>query len=213
VTTSRILRHCLIGGAGLAAAALLFVVLGAGAVEFKISLSTAYVSLALLAVTFALGPIYYLTTRRSPASTYLRRDISIWGGAFAIIHVVFGLQVHFAGRMWPYFIFENWRDRSIPVRYDLMGIANYSGAIAALIVLVLLAISNDLSIRKLGLERWRDIQRWGRVFALLTLAHSLVYEVLEKRAAPWVVAVWLIVVAVAGLYVVRAYGQTRAKQA
>lgn len=210
MTASRLARHGLIGGGSLAATVVLYVALGKETAEFKLSLATAYVALALLAVTFALGSIYYLTTRRTPASTYLRRDVSIWGGVFAIAHVVAGLQVHFKERMWAYFVFENWRDRWMPVRYDAFGIANYAGAVAAIVVLVLLAISNDISIRRLGLERWRGIQRWGRVFAVLTLVHTLIYQVLEKRAAPLVIPVWTTVAIVIALYLLRAYVRRRA---
>jgi sulfoxide reductase heme-binding subunit YedZ len=210
MTASRARRHGLIGCAAVAAFALLYAILNDGRVEFGISLSTGYVALALLAVTFALGPIYYLTTRRAPASTYLRRDVAIWGGLFSIAHVVFGLQVHLKGKMWAYFLFEDCGGCRIPIRYDAFGIANYTGAAAALIVLVLLAISNDLSIRKLGLERWSAIQHWGRACAVLTVIHSLIYEVLEKRTVPALIGVWSTVAVVAVLFAWRWFERRRA---
>jgi sulfoxide reductase heme-binding subunit YedZ len=193
--------------------AALYAVFNDGSVEFGISLSTAYVSLALLAVTFALGPVYYLTSRRSPASTYLRRDVAIWGGVFAIVHVVFGLQVHLKGRMWAYFLFEDCSPCRIPVRYDAFGIANYTGAAAAIIVLVLLVISNDVSIRKLGQERWSAIQKWGRACAVLTVIHTFIYEVLEKRPVLALVGVWSVIGAVAALLAWRWFARRSARGA
>lgn len=204
MTQSRSLRNVLIGLATVVAAGLVYVGFGGRGFTLQATLATGYVSFALLVVTFSLGPYYYLTARRSPASTYLRRDVSVWASIYAAIHVVVGLQAHLKGRMWAYFIFENWRSRTIPFRYDLFGAANYTGAASALIMAVLLAISNDASMRRLGIDRWRNIQRWGRPCALLLLAHTAAYQLIEHRTAPVVVPVWALAVGVLALYWQRA---------
>ena len=43
----------------------------------------------------------------------------------------------------------------------MFGLSNETGLIAALILLVLLATSNDASLRNLGLARWKSWQRWN----------------------------------------------------
>lgn len=200
---SRSQRNVLIGLLSLFAAGLIYVGFGGRGFDLQMTLATGYVSFALLAITFSLGPYYYLTARRSPASTYLRRDVSVWASIYAGVHVVVGLQAHLKGRMWAYFIYENWRTRMVPIRHDLFGAANYTGAAATLIMAVLLAISNDASLRRLGIERWRGIQQWGRPFALLMLAHTAAYQLIEHRSAPVVIPVWGISAAVLALYVLR----------
>ena len=51
-------------------------------------------------------------------------------------------------------------DARIPVRYDLFGFANWSGLAATALLVLLLLISNDVSLRTLGSRRWKAWQRW-----------------------------------------------------
>lgn len=104
-----------------------------------------------------------------------------------------GLTVHLRGRMWMYF-FENLHP--VRVQKSWFGFANYLGTAAAVIFMLLLVISNDLSLRKLGTVRWKSIQRWSYVAAGLTIIHGLAYQFVEKREVGWV-AVLLGVTAVA----------------
>ena len=69
-------------------------------------MSSAYVGMILIAVTLILGPLNILRGRANPVSSYLRRDIGIWAGLVSIAHVVFGLQRHFNGKFWRYFLGE-----------------------------------------------------------------------------------------------------------
>lgn len=67
------------------------------------------------------------------------------------------------------------------------GFANYAGLVAALLFLMLLLLSNDVSLRRLGLARWKALQRWTYAAAALTIAHGVAYQFIEKRKLPWVV--------------------------
>jgi methionine sulfoxide reductase heme-binding subunit len=51
---------------------------------------------------------------------------------------------------------------------------------------MLLAISNDLSLRTLKTRRWKSLQRWAYVAFVLTAAHGIAYQSIEKRRVPWV---------------------------
>ncbi len=192
----RFARHVLLGVTSSVAAWLIHESLASGSAAFKFSMATAYVAAALLGATFALGPIYYLRLRRAPVSTYLRRDISIWAGLFALVHVAFGLQVHFAGRMWAYFIDPSPEAGAVPIRYDAFGLTNYLGAAAAVIIAILLAVSNDASMRRLGMDRWKSLQRTAYLGGAIIVAHSVIFQLLEKRDARFVVAFATVVAAV-----------------
>ena len=146
---------------------------------WKFSISTAYVSLVLLAMTLLLGPFNILTGRRNTTSIDLRRDIGIWAGIVGILHVIVGLQVHFRGRMWLLFMPEKWT--FLPVRLDAFGFANHTGLLATLILLLLLFLSNDMSMRKFGGPKWKNLQRWNYACIGLTALHGVLYQILENR--------------------------------
>jgi methionine sulfoxide reductase heme-binding subunit len=172
--------------------------LGEGGPMFRASMATAYVGLGLLTLTLILGPLNVLRARPNPVSTDRRRDLGIWAGLVAAVHVVVGLQVHAVGEPWLYFLwpFAEWR--WWPFRYDIPGVANYTGLGATLILLLLLALSNDRSLGRLGAARWKAWQRLNYVAFGLVIVHGLTYQWIEGRPIPWV---WVLggTLAVAGV--------------
>ena len=152
---------------------------------YRLSMATGYVSVVLIAWAMSIGPSRLRRGRPAAASTDLRRDVGIWGAIFGLAHVVTGLQVHFAGAFWKYFAYPN-GDHWIPLRHDLFGFANWTGLAAALLLVLLLAISNDASLRKLGTQRWKSWQRWTYWVAVLTVAHALGYQITAKQHGVWI---------------------------
>ncbi len=69
------------------------------------------------------------------------------------------------------------------------GLANYIGAIADLILCMLIAISSNAMLRGLGPARWKGLQRWTYVAAAMTVAHALLYQFVEGRTFPFVAIV------------------------
>jgi sulfoxide reductase heme-binding subunit YedZ len=146
----------------------------------QLSIGTAYPALFLTAAAMLLGPFNVLWKKPNPVSFDLRRDLGIWAGITALLHTLVGLNVHLRGRMWLYFVDEHHR-----LRRDAFGFGNYTGAIAAVVFLLLLALSNDLSLRKLGAERWKFLQQWAYAGVALTAAHGIAYQHVEKRISPF----------------------------
>jgi sulfoxide reductase heme-binding subunit YedZ len=161
----------------------------------NISISTAYTGLALLAATLAISPLQKILNRPNPVSTDFRRDLGFWAAVVSLAHVVFGLQVHMRGRMWLLFLDKG---MDFPyLRFDLFGAANYSGLIAAFILAMLFAISNDRALNALGWKKWRRLQRWNYALFILVILHGVLYQVIEKRVPPYTyifAAIGLIVV-------------------
>ena len=172
-------RHLLLGVSSVVATIGLFFVVP-GSTLGRVSLATAYVGLALLAWTLFTGPFNILRRRPNPVSTDLRRDVGIWAGILSIVHVVVGLQVHQGGNIWKYFFFSP-QPHVRDVRYDPFGLANYTGLVATLVVLLLLGLSNDVSLRRFGRYRWKALQRLNYAVFALVVAHGAVYQVIEKR--------------------------------
>jgi sulfoxide reductase heme-binding subunit YedZ len=110
-------------------------------------------------------------------SVDLRRDIGIWTGIVGILHAGVGQCVHLRGRPWLYYVYEKTQEHLLPLRHDIFGFANFTGLFAALILLVLLATSNDASLRKLGLPGWKRLQRWNYACFGLTGLHTFGYSI------------------------------------
>jgi DMSO/TMAO reductase YedYZ heme-binding membrane subunit len=66
---------------------------------------------------------------------------------------------------------------------------------------MLLAISNDLSLRSLGTRRWKSLQRWTYAALVLTAAHGIAYQIVEKRHLPWVLIFTALLIAIAAIQV------------
>lgn len=149
---------------------------------FRLSLSSAYVALALLVVTLTLGAgRVWQRRKRTPVHFDARRDVAIWAGLWSIFHGLIGLLVHYRGRGGALYYFVYPSARGGGLRFDGFGWANYTGVIAVLVVLFLLALSNDFTLRKLGAARWKRWQRGNYVLLGVTLAHTVLYAVLEQR--------------------------------
>ena len=146
-------------------------------------MATAYAALCFLAATLMLGPWNLLRRRTLPASYDLRRDIGILTGSLALVHTGIGLTVHLRGRTWMYFF------RSLhPLRLQAttFGAANYTGLGSALLFAMLLALSNDRSLRALGTPRWKKLQQWTYAAFALTVVHAMLFQCVENRHIPWV---------------------------
>jgi sulfoxide reductase heme-binding subunit YedZ len=153
-------------------------------VLFRLSMATGYTSVVLIGWALLIGPWRVMRGRSAPVSTDLRRDVGIWGGLFGLAHVATGLFVHLGDPL-KYFFFRD-PARHVPVRSDLFGFANWTGLAATLLLLLLLAISNDISLRRLGSRRWKSWQRWTYWAGALVVAHGLAYQWLEKGNNGWV---------------------------
>ena len=177
----RIRRHLALAITATAGTGLLYLALDSDDTIWLISMATAYVALVLLAVTLALGPLNVLRRRPNPVSSDVRRDVGIWAGVFGLAHFGVGLFVHLRGRPWLYFMWESPGAHLLPFRYDIAGLANWTGLAGVFILVVLLVLSNDMSLRRLGSRRWKVLQRFNYLGALLVLVHGVAYQIIERR--------------------------------
>ena len=156
----------------------------------RASFATAYPALVLLCATLLIGPLNLLRHRPNPVSIDLRRDVGIWAGILAILHTAIGQCVHLRGRPWLYYVYgPAEHHHGLAVRHDLFGFANYTGAFATLIVVLLFATSNDYSLRALGTGQWKQLQRWNYAAAALVVLHAFGYQGIEKQHSQFVAAV------------------------
>jgi sulfoxide reductase heme-binding subunit YedZ len=163
----------------------------------RLAFASAYPALVLLCLTLLLGPWKQLVGERLQVSFDLRRDIGIWAGITGIFHTGVGQFVHMAGRFWLYYIYEHWQATLIqPFRHDIFGFSNDTGLFAALILLALLATSNDASLRWLGTPGWKSLQRWNYGCFALTAAHTFGYQMGVGGGRGWFLVTSIAAVAV-----------------
>lgn len=172
----RLLHHILMGIGSVAMTVIFMQFFPKRDLVSQVSIGTAYAALLFTAAALLLGPYQVLWRKPNPVSFDLRRDLGIWAGISALAHTAVGLNVHLRGRMWLYFV-----DARHHLRRDAFGFGNYTGVIAALVFALLLALSNDFSLRKLGAVRWKSLQRWAYASVVLTAAHAIAYQQIEKR--------------------------------
>ncbi|MEX2594117.1 MAG: hypothetical protein WD426_15190 [Anditalea sp.] len=140
-----------------------------------ITYASGYIGIFLLALSLLLGPLNLILNRKNPISTYLRRDMGIFGGILALVHSVIGLFMHFIGKPWLYFVEEV--AQGYAIRFGVFGIANHTGLLGALIIILLLAISNDYSLRKLKAGKWKNLQRFTYLMFVFAILHSIFYRI------------------------------------
>jgi methionine sulfoxide reductase heme-binding subunit len=191
-----------LGGGGVAGG--IFYILPPEYMAFRLSIASAYVGLALLGASLVIGPWNILQGRPNPVSIDLRRDVGIWAGILGLVHTVVGLQVHMRGRMPLYFLFPPDARTFTRLRYDLFGMANYIGAFATVLLLMLLVLSNNAALRLLGVKRWKSLQRCNYTLIVLVLLHALAYQILERRSLLYMLGVF---VATAALGTIRVFGR------
>lgn len=174
----RIARHVVLAGCALATGALFYFLTPPPDVRHRLSMGSAYAALLFFGVSLAVGPWNLLRENFNPVSFDLRRDIGIWAGLLGVFHTVVGLTVHLRGRMWMYFFKQI---HPLRIQNSNFGLANFTGIVATFILLLLLAISNDVSLRRLGRGTWKNLQRTTYGAFVLTAVHGVAYQMIEKR--------------------------------
>lgn len=192
---TRTIRHIGLAAASAALITIIFFTIDSPDNKYLFSMATAYTGLILLAVTLLIGPLNLIKGKQYPVSGYLRRDIGIWAAVVSIIHMVIGLQVHMGGRFLEYF-FHDGTVQFSAVRFDAFGFANHTGLLATILCIVLLLLSNNVSLKKLGVTTWKSIQRYNYLLCLMVFVHGFLYQILEKRHFPYVEILGLILVMV-----------------
>jgi sulfoxide reductase heme-binding subunit YedZ len=137
-----------------------------------------YVGLLFIIFTLLVGPYKLLWQRRNPVNINLRRDIGIWAGLTGAAHVVVGFQVHQRGRILRYFF-----NKDGEFLTNLFGASNVAGLFATLLIILLLLLSNDISLKQLKGPRWKFLQRFNYVLFVLVVAHTFGYQMEINREA------------------------------
>jgi sulfoxide reductase heme-binding subunit YedZ len=160
----------------------------------QMTIATGYVATVLLGLTLLIGPANLLLRRRNPVSSYLRRDLGTWTAIFSVVHVILGLQVHGRGQFSAILNYFVGRDGSVLL--NSFGLGNWTGLAALVIVVGLLALSTDRSLRELKAKRWKNLQRLNYALFALVVLHAFFYGALLRMTSPFTLVLILTVIAV-----------------
>lgn len=161
---------------------------------YMLTLGCGYVSLILIVFSLLIGPYKLLFQRRNPVNLSFRRDVGIWAGITGCIHVIFAI----AGRTRGNILYLFLRPKSQGAGYDLLlspsGISNNIGLIATFVLVMLLVMSNDISLRYFKGKRWKFLQRFNYLLAVLVFIHTVLYEQFSNRERPFIILTILLII-------------------
>jgi sulfoxide reductase heme-binding subunit YedZ len=160
----------------------------------RLTVSTGYVATGLLAFTLLVGPANLMLRRRTPISSYLRRDAGMWTAVFTVVHVIYGSLLHSGGEPAAFLRYFFAADGS-PL-LNSFGLGNWTGLAALVIVAGLLALSSDIALRKLKAGPWKWLQRLNYALFALVVLHALFYGALLRATSPFTLLLGLSVLAV-----------------
>jgi sulfoxide reductase heme-binding subunit YedZ len=195
VRQERLLAHLLLASGTVLGCMLAYVYDRSAIIAEPLSVGLGYVALVYLVAGLLVGPLYLARQRRNPVNLYLRRDIGIWAGITALVHVLLSFQLFAGGQVLLYF-FRQVGDHYLP-QLDLFGLSNDIGLLAAIVIFVLLVLSNDWALRWLKGKRWKRIQQWTYPLAVLAIFHTLGYQLYNERGVQFILALVALTLVVA----------------
>ena len=157
--------------------------------------ASGYIALGLLALTLLIGPANLLLRRRTPVSNYLSRDVGTWAAIFSVVHLVVALE-HANGSGMTASFLQFFVAPNGGLLTNSFGLGNWTGLVALVIVLGLLAISNDFALRKLKAGPWKQLQRLNYALFALVILHAFFYGALLRMTSPFTQLLGLSVIAV-----------------
>jgi sulfoxide reductase heme-binding subunit YedZ len=159
----------------------------------QLTVATGYLAVGLLGLTLLIGPANLLLRRRNPVSSHLRRDVGAWTAIVSVAHVIAGFQTQDGNGIFGFLDFFAVDGRPLTTSF---GLGNWTGLAALVIVVGLLALSTNRSVRELKASRWKNLQRLNYTLFALVLLHAVFYGALSRMTSPFTLVLIVTVIAV-----------------
>ncbi len=157
----------------------------------RVSFLTAYLFMILMMVVLAIGPLRALRTGRAVFNSHLRRDVAIWLAISGMLHVYAGTVQSMTPLYVGTFVQIGPDASAVALRQELFSWGTIAGLAILVFLLLLLALSNDVSIIRIGKRWWKRMHRTTYAVFVLTIAHGVAFQFLEYRAT-WLIALLLL---------------------
>jgi len=165
----------------------------------RLSLLTAWLCVALLVAALGIGPWQARRTGRPVINQLLRRDLGIWAALTGLAHLVVATGIVMQAAYFRAYI-TGPPDNPLPGWAGWIGtLSIVAGYLVGLLFLMLLALSNHWSLARLGPARWKRLQGAAVVALFLTIAHGVIFQVIEGRTGGWLATLVVVSAAILGL--------------
>ncbi len=146
-----------------------------------LSIATAYACLLYMAAALSVGPLKVRQMATPPLNNYLRRDIGIWSGIAGLVHFFVGVDQTMNQAYLARYVDTGAGLVSPELGRQLFTWGTIAGMVVAVLVVLLLSLSNDRVLRRLGPKRWKRWQRSAYWAFGLTVVHGAAFQLLEIR--------------------------------
>jgi len=178
---SRLRLHILLAFVNLSILATVWVVVDPAEALDRLSLVSAYLFLLLISFVLLVGPVRAVRTGRVTINHTLRRDVAIWSALMGLVHLVAGAAESMTPVYLEAFVTHAVNPPSATMREAFFFWSAIVGFIIGLLLLVLLALSNNWSMTLIGQRWWKRLHRLSYIIFALTILHGLGFQVLESR--------------------------------
>lgn len=162
----------------------------------RLSIVSAYLCLILMAGALAYGPVHALRNGRPVGNSPIRRSMGIWSALNGLLHFLLANALAMNYEYLGLYVDNAAEPPSSEIRSALYSWGTISGYVIAVAFILLLALSNDRALRRLGMTWWKRLQRTTYIAFLLTCGHAFAFQVLETRKVEWVYLVLLVLLVV-----------------
>jgi DMSO/TMAO reductase YedYZ heme-binding membrane subunit len=180
---TRATRHFLLAAASTAAPLAAAGAAPAGAALDRMSLMLAWLCLLYFTAVLLVGPAHVLRTGRLVTNHLLRRDLGIWCAVTGLAHLALSFKISMTPLYMQLYIDGAGSWPAPAWRRELYKWGVIGSLVIAVVFLMLLALSNNASLRRLGPAWWKRLQRLSYPAFVLTVAHGVVFQLIESRTA------------------------------
>jgi len=177
-----------------AAGSLLRLVVGAvigdpAAALDRVSLASAYIFLLLISVVLLIGPLRAMQTGRVTINHTVRRDLAIWSAFLGLVHLLAGSMQSMTPNYLSAYVTHAVIPPPVATREAYFLWSTIAGFVIGILLIVLLALSNNRSMTWIGKRWWKRLHSASYFVFILTIVHGLGFQVLESRSWPGYVVV------------------------
>ncbi len=147
----------------------------------RLSIVSAYSCLVCLSVALLIGPRQAIRFGKPIVNHYLRRDLGIWGAVWGFGHFYLAMLLSMNNEYLERFVYADDLPFAEATQYLLYSAGTIAGFLVGVVFIVLLGLSNDWSLRRLGRRKWKRMQRLAYVAFGLIMVHGFAFQLIESR--------------------------------
>lgn len=148
----------------------------------QLSIATAYICLLLITVALSIGPLRVLRLGMVSINIYLRRDVGIWAAVAGLAHCVIATKLAMTSEYTNTYVDVSTGSLSENARAELFLWGSVAAFVIAVLLLILLSVSNQRAMKLLGVRWWKRLQRLAYLALVLTILHGLAFQLIESRS-------------------------------